>query len=420
MGADNSDPFSVLRSVGGEGDLAGTTIKRALQAVRSHLGMQVAYVSEFVGERTYFREIDAPGLEGVINIGDSMPLDDVYCRHILEGRLPELIPDTAEIPLAAAMPLTQAMGIRAHLSVPIGLSDGRTFGMFCCLSTQPEPSLNTRDLKMMRAFADMTALQISRDLEALDRRQSMVARIRRIMDANELSIVNQPIVRLTDDRVVGFECLSRFSGPEKLTPDIWFGQAASVGMGVELETAAVRKALAALDFLPGDLFITLNVSPETIVSDELPAVLKGRSANRIILELTEHALVHDYARLHSALARLRRRGARLAIDDAGAGYSSLRHILDLRPDIIKLDISLTRNINGDPARSALAAALVHFARATGSRILAEGVETASELEALRALGVEFVQGYHLGRPAPLSVAMDMVAARTKPRAQQVA
>ncbi|HEV7719477.1 MAG TPA: GAF domain-containing protein, partial [Arsenicitalea sp.] len=150
MTVDSADPFEVLRSAGGTEGLTDSTIKHALEAVRSHLDMHVAYISEFVDDRTYFRKVDAPGFEDVIKPGDSMALDDVYCRHILEGRLPQIINDTADVPFAASVPMTAALGIRAHISVPIALPDGRTYGMFCCISAKPEPSLNPRDLKMMR------------------------------------------------------------------------------------------------------------------------------------------------------------------------------------------------------------------------------------------------------------------------------
>jgi len=122
--------------------------------------------------------------------------------------------------------------------------------------------------------------------------------------------------------------------------------------------------------------------------------------------------------LLGALQPLRKNGMRLAVDDAGAGYSGLQHILQIRPDLIKLDMTLTRHINLDPARKALASALVAFARDTGSGIIAEGVETASELETLRGLGIEKAQGYFLGRPTPIVDAVKLLRRQTA--AQRVA
>jgi EAL domain-containing protein (putative c-di-GMP-specific phosphodiesterase class I) len=163
-----------------------------------------------------------------------------------------------------------------------------------------------------------------------------------------------------------------------------------------------------LDVLPPDVYVTVNVSPQTILSGHLRDALCGLPAEQIVLELTEHAQIDDYDRLLRALHPLRNRGVRLAVDDAGAGYASLRHILQVRPDLIKLDIALTRNINLDPARRALASALVAFARETSSCIIAEGVETASELKTLRSIGIEKAQGYFLGRPVPIDAAVKLL------------
>jgi FOG: EAL domain len=420
MSTGEPDIFDLKGLTAALDDKAEYSLRRALEAVRVHLGMQVAYVSEFVADRTYFREVDAPGLEHVIKPGDSMPLDYVYCRHILEGRLPELMPDVLDEPFAASMPFTTDMGIRAHMSVPITLNDGRTYGMFCCISTEPQPTLNPRDLKIMRAVAELTGVLIGREIDAATEHRSNQERIEKVLSQDELSIVMQPIYRITDHRLIGFECLSRFSGPENWTPDVWFKMAASVGLGTDLEMRAVQKGLALLDLLPQDLYLTFNVSPDTIISGAFAKAIAGKHGRRIIVEITEHARVEDYAALCDALNEIRVNGVRLAIDDAGAGYASLRHILALQPDIIKLDISLTHNIQDDLARNALAAALVYFGHETKSQILAEGVETAVELEVLRKLGVETAQGYFLGRPMPYAEAKTLVqqmdiATRPRPK-----
>jgi EAL domain-containing protein (putative c-di-GMP-specific phosphodiesterase class I) len=156
----------------------------------------------------------------------------------------------------------------------------------------------------------------------------------------------------------------------------------------------------------------VNASPETIISAEFSDALADLPAERIVLEITEHADVGDYDALLAALGPLRARGVRLAVDDAGAGYSSLRHILHLQPDLIKLDMSLTRNICLDPARKALASALVSFAREMGSQIIAEGVETEAELSTLKEIGVERAQGYLLARPLPLDEVLTLLGRET--------
>jgi len=383
-------------------------VKRSLQAIRTHLDMEVAYVSEFVADRIVFREVDAPGLERMIKPGDSRSIDEVYCRHILQGRLPELIPDTAAEPMAAAMPITHAVPIGKHMSVPIRMADGSVYGMFCCLGFKADHSLHERDMQMMRVFAELAAFEISREIEAAKMGKEKEDRIRTVIEKNQIAMVYQPIWDLNQHRPVGFECLARFTSGPSRSPDKWFMEAAEIGLGTLLELAAIRLAQSSLPSFPDDIYLAVNASPKTILSGELSDTLIGMPAERIVLEITEHAHVEDYEGLLRALEPLRSRGVRLAVDDAGAGFSSLQHILQLRPDVIKLDMALTRHINLDPARRALASALVAFARNTNSRIVAEGVETASELEALRAIGIEKAQGYFLGRPMPFDDAAKLV------------
>jgi EAL domain-containing protein (putative c-di-GMP-specific phosphodiesterase class I) len=145
----------------------------------------------------------------------------------------------------------------------------------------------------------------------------------------------------------------------------------------------------------------VNVSPETVLSGELRPLLEQLPLDRLMLEITEHAYVDDYLALARELDPLRLRGLKLAVDDAGAGFASFRHILRLRPDVIKLDSSLIRLIDKEAGSRALAAALVRFAEETGCNVVAEGVETAEELAVLHALNVDKAQGYLLGRPGPL-------------------
>ena len=379
-------------------------VERMLEAVRSHLGMEVAYLSEFEGNDSVFLAVDAPGFEGMIKPGDRHSLDDVYCRHILEGRLPELIRDTSDFQLSRDMPITAAVPIGSHVSVPIRLPDGRPFGMFCCLSTAANRSLNDRDLQVMRAFADLSAFEINRELLKAEETATKRRRVEGAINEGNFSVVYQPIFRLADARVVGFECLSRFTSEPRRPPDVWFGEAAEVGLGVDLECAAISLALRALPRFSQDVTLAINASPLTILSESFLDAVSVAPPKRLIVEITEHASVPDYDELIAVLAHIRRQGIMVAVDDAGSGYASLRHILKLAPDLIKLDMDITRNIDTDLARRSLAAALIGFAHDTGSEIVAEGVETADELRALRNLGAQRAQGYLLGRPMPLEQA----------------
>lgn len=376
-------------------------IQKSLETIRRHFGMDVAYLSEFVDGRSVFRRIDAPGLEDMVRIGDSYALDDVYCSHIIAGRLPKLIPNTARNPLARSMPITSAIPIGAHMSIPIRLTDGTLYGNFCCLSREPNDSLNERDLGIMEMFANLAARQLSRETETRRRAEEDRARISDVIEQSAFDIVYQPICAITPFGVTGYEALCRFRREPYQSPDIWFSNADAVGLGADLELAAFEKALGALDRLPPPLYLSVNVSPATITSGRLRPLLDTLPLDRLVLEVTEHDSVSDYSNLVDTLAPLRAAGLRLAVDDTGAGYSSLQHIVQIAPDLIKLDMSLTQRIDTDPARRALASALIFFARETGAQLVAEGVETQAELDTLRLLGVNKAQGYLLGRPGLL-------------------
>lgn len=384
-------------------------LTRMLRAIRCHLGLDVAFISEFLGPVRVFNHVDANGVSP-IQPGDSMPMEHGYCQRVIDGRLPELMPDTAAVPAALALPDTAGVPIGSHLSVPIRLADGRIYGTFCCFGFGKREGLNERDLGVMRAFAEVAAIEIEEQMQRERKRHEGSERVRYAMEHDDPTIVYQPIYRLRDGTISGFESLSRFSAPPSRPPDQWFLEAADVDLGVELELCAIRKALAGLRHLPGKSYVAINSSPATVMCGQLDDVLSEVDASRVVVEITEHAHVPDYDSLCGALLPLRARGARLSIDDAGAGYASMRHILALRPDIIKLDISLTRNIDADPTRYALAAALIEFANKTSSSIVAEGVETAAELEALRSLGAQTAQGYFLARPLPLGQVAQLVTA----------
>jgi len=243
--------------------------------------------------------------------------------------------------------------------------------------------------------------QLARRERAELHQRRTTAEIERALAPGGLRAVFQPIVELDSGRTVGYEALARFAVEPARGPDLWFAAAEEVGLREELEMAAIRTALARFDDLPADSYLALNLSPNAIVAGQGDLLRTLLADERIVVEVTEHAPVTDYDALERALAPIRSEGGRLAIDDAGAGFASLRHILRLDPDIIKLDIGLTRGIDQDRGRRSLATALIAFGTEMGTTIVAEGIETAAELDALRSLGVRYGQGYHLGRPGEL-------------------
>ena len=236
------------------------------------------------------------------------------------------------------------------------------------------------------------------------------ARIRRVIDRGDFDIVFQPIVALATREVVGYEALSRFAAEPHRGPDEWFAEAHEVGLGPELELAAIRLACERSHALPDGMFMAVNVSPLTAERPDLLALLAGCHVDHVVLEVTEHARVDDYPRFRRSIDRVRELGASLAVDDAGAGFSSLRHMLELDAELIKLDGSLTQSLEADPRRRSLASALIEFGRESGAAVLAEHVESELQLTELRRLGVQYGQGYHLGEPAPLDEQLDLGAA----------
>jgi len=230
-----------------------------------------------------------------------------------------------------------------------------------------------------------------------------VPALERVLRGQGFSLAFQPIVDLKHAAAVGYEALSRFEPPAgigEVAPPEWFEAARRLGVGAELEARVVATALDARDRLPPNTFLTINLSPWVVDTPPVRRVLEGpRGLHRVVLEITENAIVEDYAVLEEAFASLRGRGAYLAVDDAGAGYASLAHILRLRPDFVKLDRELVVGVDHDEAKLALVEMFGHFAGRVDAWLLAEGVETVAELASLTRLSVPLAQGYFLGRPA---------------------
>jgi EAL domain-containing protein (putative c-di-GMP-specific phosphodiesterase class I)/DNA-binding response OmpR family regulator len=262
-------------------------------------------------------------------------------------------------------------------------------------------TFHDRPAKLMAAAIDYASILTAVAGSVLaDRRITGAERERLVKDLEGRAFhpVFQPIVDLEDRHVVGYEALTRFN--DGTPPDVRFADATRLGLGEEFELAAVEAALAEAARLPNGAFLSLNVSPGVAVAarDQLRDRLVHAS-RAIVLELTEHVAIVDYLPLRQAIAGLG--NIQVAVDDAGAGYASMRHILELRPAFAKLDMSLVRGIDGDDLRQAMAAGIQYYALRTGCRLVAEGVETEEEATVLRDLGVDLAQGYLFGRPERL-------------------
>lgn len=253
-------------------------------------------------------------------------------------------------------------------------------------------------LPIVGEFAATASALLAGQVEQGRRTDAARARIEAILATRAFHPVFQPVVELISGRTVGHEALTRFDNGTQ--PDEVFADAQAVGLGLELEAACLAAAVTASDALPPGTWLSLNASPDLILEPSTLGTLIEGQSRQIVLEITEHVAIDDYAGLRAALVTLGPTVS-LAVDDAGSGFASLHHVIELSPRFLKLDISLVRNVDGDPTRQAMIAGLAQFAGRTASLVIAEGIEEPAELAMLRELGVPLGQGYLLGRPEPL-------------------
>jgi EAL domain-containing protein (putative c-di-GMP-specific phosphodiesterase class I) len=234
-------------------------------------------------------------------------------------------------------------------------------------------------------------------VENLGRHEEVGREIRQLIHDRAFTPVFQPIVSLHSGEVVGYEALTRFASDR--SPTLVFAEARAVGLGPTLEVAVARASLEAAAALPDDLWLSLNFSPPSLL-DGFVADVVSTTSRQLVVEITEQLPIESYPSIRAAMAELG--SVQLAVDDVGAGYAGFGHLLELSPDVVKLDLTLIRDIDQDPARQALTAGLRYFTNQTGTKILAEGVESEAEAATLRELGFDFGQGYLFGRPMPVS------------------
>ncbi|MGY1687488.1 EAL domain-containing protein [Geodermatophilus sp. SYSU D00867] len=377
-------------------------VHRLLDLARARLGMDVAWLSVFTEDR---QEIaSATGELGAMNVseGMSMPLEESFCVRVLSGQLPPVVTGADRNPVTRELAVTRQLGIGSYVGAPVRGGDRRPLGMLCCISRDAGEQLDGSSVRTVEMLAELIGERLTAEEAAQTELAARHARVCDVLERRTVEVHVQPVVDMHSGTVVAHEALSRFPGSEG-SPATLFADAAVVGLGVELELLAVHAALEAGDRLPRGLRLAVNLSPEALLAPEVgEALLEGVRRTALTVEITEHSPIADYGPVLGALAPLRAAGIRLSIDDAGAGYASLRHILRLRPDTIKLDIALVSGVDVDPARQAMTAAMVAFAADTGATLVAEGIETTAERDALLSRGVRYGQGHLFGRPAPIS------------------
>ncbi|MGA2836258.1 MAG: EAL domain-containing protein [Acidimicrobiales bacterium] len=302
-------------------------------------------------------------------------------------------------PFRSNGPIEQALeaGFVGVLRVPI--RSGGEMVAYLVIGTKDHryPDWADSRLPLLDELGAFAGTLFGAQAETYGRSEAIRRNVQSILDTVAYHPVFQSIVDLATGETVGYEALTRFDDGTR--PDLWFSEASSVGLQSALEVACAAAAVRAAEQLPPNVWLSVNFSPETAMNGGVAQVAAG-SSRHLAIEVTEHAHIDDYDSLRRAIRGIP--GTKLFIDDAGAGYAGLAHILALDPDVVKLDISLVRSVDRDPARQALVTGMKYFTGHAGMTLLAEGIETRAEAETLRELGVDLGQGYLFGRPAPAS------------------
>ena len=374
-----------------------------LVTAKKSLHLSVSFISRMDGT-TQHLEVVETSVPVLFREGVTQKQETSFCQAIKDGRLPSVIPDVKRFPAAMALPAARIPRIRSYVSVPIVFSDGTEYGTFCAAGLTSDKELGTRDKALMEVLASAAAVILEPEVVEQQRRADIESRMGPVLDEGGPTVLLQPIIDLASGERVGAEALSRFPKGWGQTPDVCFAQAHSVGIGHRLELLALERAVRRGAGVAG--YVAVNLSPATLLTDECARLLDTLPLERMLLELSEHEPVEDYGTLTAALAPFRERGLRLAIDDVGAGFSSLRHIVLTGPDVIKLDRSIVAGVADDRVLTTLVRSLVDFAHDCGATVVAEGIETAADTSLLRELGVDHGQGWFYGRADEPEVLQD--------------
>ena len=370
-------------------------IAEVLRAALTSLQLSAAFLTRMDADTQAVEIVEATGSPPVAE-GSALPRSATLCQAILDGTFPVAIPDLRVVPAMVRVPAGRTSSLRSYLSVPVRLSDGTLYGTLCAAGQEGDREPTVRDAAVLEVLARSVATLVEPTVKEGDRRIEIEGRLRPLMATGGPQVLLQPIVDLQTGYRIGAEALSRFPAEWDRPPDVCFAEAHSVGLGHRLEMLALERAADHLAAVAG--YVAMNLSPATLLTSQCTVLLSGMALDRIILELSEHDQVSDYTALDNALAPLRARGMRLAIDDVGAGFSSLRHIVLTGPDVIKLDRTIVHGVSTDPSLMTVVRSLVEFAHGCSASVVAEGIESAADAAALADLGVDHGQGWHFGRP----------------------
>ncbi len=373
-------------------------IEALLRLAREQLDLDTAAATSLDGRQLVVRNIDSRNATGWL-LGQSAGAQETYCHAVLDGTAAAVLPDTARLHSAQSCLPDAVVG--AHVAVPLTGADGTVRGTLCVTGSRPAPHLRPHEAESLRALAVLVTQLLEQQERWDGQRQSVLRSLDELYAAGGPDMVFQPIVELKLGDAVGFEALSRF--PSGAAGE-WFAAARTAGVGTELELAALRSALRSSGHVEG--YLSVNLSARSLCAPEFLEIMDGADLHRVVLEISELEDIPSYPAVNRILVPMRRSGLRVAVDDAGARGSSMRHVLALLPDLIKLDSTLVRDIAEDPFRQALASSLTAFARSIDASVIAKSVESDEETDVLRDLGVQFAQGHLFARPSGLLVPVD--------------
>lgn len=402
------------RQIEGELSEARSThdlVMAALDRLRHEATLE-EHAATLVEELSRASQFDAFGVLAVdpdrritpIAIGGTRIFDDIIGRPLSEQRAAAVLEQIGDGKHGVALPrgddpldrLIERSQLRSAWYVPI-TSDDRLIGAFVAAGRgEPAPDTLRGGAGLAYEFGSIASAVLGSGLAARYEEAAVRRTVEAILRERAFWPVFQPVVDIRAGHVIGLEALSRFA--DGIRPDLRFAEAHRVGLGIQLEEETLAAAVAAADDLPHDAWLSVNVSPELLLDPGRLARVLAASRRPVVVEITEHVAIDDYAPVRRALRSLGP-NVRVAIDDAGAGFASFRHVLELEPDFVKIDADLVRGIERDPSRQALVVGMRHFAQETGCTLIAEGVETEDERAMLDALDIRYGQGYLLGRPA---------------------
>ncbi|KPM51601.1 diguanylate phosphodiesterase [Frankia sp. R43] len=377
---------------------ADPAVADLLGVLRRHLAMDVAFLGRLDEQCLLLQVFDGDPAAFGLAPGSTVRRHAALYPTALAHDAPIVIPDTQADRRTAQAPIVQGLGIGSYAAALVYDNDDEVYGLVGCLGRQPRQHLRPRDgqfVDLLAAFLRDAVIDLRRVWES---RSHLSRIISDLIDDGGPQIVFQPVVSLADGSIAGVEALSRFPDSHR-DPEGWFKVAAQVGLGTELELAAIRHALTALPGLPPSVALSLNAAPATIASGLLGLLRSFGACDRVIVEITEHEYFSTDPVVMRDIQALRSLGTRIAVDDTGTGYAGLEQLIQLRPEIVKLDYLITHLMDVDPARRAVAAAIVSVAREIGGQVIAEGIESTAELRTATEIGIGFGQGYLLGRPA---------------------